>query len=151
MPLAATPSAELKSVKPIHPAASVAPDAGAQDAQRRAIDADRAAMGALRLYPAQHFQLERNGVSVGRCRRARIPRAKRQIACRPLGPVPDLPKGLGEIGDVAGAVTGSVGIGDVLRDHGLSGRGMAGLRAGKREYLEPVEHRGFSHFGYTDA
>jgi hypothetical protein len=72
-------------------------------------------------------------------------------AIRPFRSALQIAQDVCEIGDVLGAVAGRVGIGDVLSDHGLTGRGMARLCAGERKDLEPVEHRGFSHIGYTDA
>ena len=103
-------------------------------------------MGALRLDPAEHFQLERHGVAIGRGGRARVDHAGR-AALAPLQGAP----GFGELRDVLRAVAGGVGMGDVLRDHGLPGGGVLRPGGGEGKYLEPVEHRGFSHCGYTDA
>ncbi len=113
-------------------------------------------MGALRLDPAEHLQFQRNGVAVGRGGRPGVDLPQRKVALaeclgRAAATHLQASEGFREIGEVAGAVAGCIGIGDVPGDHGLPRGGMTGLRAGEREDLEPVEHMGFSQFGYTDA
>ena len=52
-------------------------------------------------------------------------------ACRPGGEAWAFVDYFGKIDDIAGAVAGGVGVGDVLGDELLAGGGMGGQRAGE--------------------
>lgn len=99
-------------------------------------------MGALRLDPAEHFQFKGHGIAVGRGGAVGVDAADRKMPVISAPAGLQRPPGFREIADVAGAVAGRVGIGDVLGDHGLPGRRVLGTGAGKSENLEPVEHQG---------
>lgn len=108
-------------------------------------------MGALRLDPAVHFEFKRNGISIWRGRRSGIKDTHRHLAASQSVLGRHVAPCFGKIRNITRAISGRVGIRDILSDHGLSSRGMSREATGQLKYLEPVKHLGFSHFGYTKA